>query len=150
MKVKSKLAQTATSYLFVMFILSETLVAASPAVDVPDKTIAMKRAGNMPIVLTNDTGKLIRGENHFCLLFQGGNPTSASNIQDVSVDFRLLVGRLQEEPVTAHLSRNSVNRYCGDITLGSKYYQPSSYYAFVHYLEAPGKKKSARLHVTVK
>ncbi|WP_263356597.1 hypothetical protein [Acidicapsa ligni] len=150
MKAKSELFRKATSYLFVMFILGETFVAASPAVNVPDKTIATKRARNMSIVLTNDTGKLTRGENHFCVLFQGGNPTSVSNIQGVSVDFRLLVGRLQEEPTTAHLRQNGVNRYCGDITLGSKYYQPSSYYAFVHYVEATGKKKSARLHVTVK
>jgi hypothetical protein len=101
-------------------------------------------------VLTNDTGKLTPGENHFCVQFQSGSPTRAVDIREVSVDFRLLVGRIQEEPITAHLSRNHTDRYCGHIDLGSRYYQPSSYYAFVRYVEATGKKTSARLFLTVR
>lgn len=150
MKAKSQMIRTATAYFFVMFIFGEMSAAASTSVDVLDKTIASKRTGSVVIVLTNDTGKLTPGENHFCVLFQGGRPTRAGTIREVSVDFRLLVGRIQEEPITAHLGQNGADRYCGLINLGSQYYRPASYYAFVRYVEATGKKKSMRLLITVK
>ena len=129
--------------------LGEMFVSASTSVDVPDKTITSKRTGGMVFVLANDTGKFVSGENHICVLFQSGSPTLAGDIREVSVDFRLLVGRLQEEPMTAHLSQNGTDRYCGHINLGPQYYRPASYYAFVRYVEVNGKKKSARLFVTV-
>jgi hypothetical protein len=150
MKAKSKMIRTAASYLFVMCILGEMFGAASTTVDVSDKTIASKRTGSIVIALTNDTGKLTPGENHFCILFQRGNPAPAGDIGEVSVDFRLLVGRIQEEPITANLDQNGADRYCGRINLGAQYYHPASYYAFVRYVEATGKKRSARLFLTVK
>ena len=127
----------------VMFILAEMSVAAT--VDVPDKTIASKRIGSMVVVLANDTGKLIPGENHFCVLFQNSSPPRGADFREVSVDFRLLVGRLQEESITAHLSQNGPDRYCGRINLAPQYYRPASYYAFVRYTEANREKKSTRL-----
>jgi len=150
MNAKSKMTRTATSFLFAMFILGEMSVSASTTVDIPDRTIASKRTGSMVVVLANDTGKLTPGENQFCALLQNGNPTRAADIREVSVDFRLLVGRIQEKPMTAHLSQNGADRYCGLINLGSQYYRPASYYAYVRYVEATGKKRSTRLFLTVK
>src|SRR4030081_418509 len=143
MKAKSKMIRTATSFLLAMFILAEMSVAAT--VDVPDKTIASKRIGSMVVVLANDTGKLIPGENHFCVVFQNSSPPRAADFREVSVDFRLLVGRLQEESIAAHLSQNGPDRYCGRINLAPQYYRPASYYAFVRYTEANREKKSTRL-----
>ncbi len=150
MKAKSKTIRTAASYLFVMFIVGEMFGAASTTVGVSDKTIASKRTGSVVIALTNDTGKLTPGENHFCILFQRGGSASTGDIREVSVDFRLLVGRVQEKPITANLDQNGADRYCGQINLGTQYYHPASYYAFVRYVEATGEKKSARLFLTVK
>jgi hypothetical protein len=150
LKGKSKMIQTATSYLFAMFILVEMLAAASTALDAPDKTIAAKRTSSVVIVLTNDTGMLTSGENHFCVLFQSRSPTPAEVIREVSIDFKLLVGRIQEAPITVHLNQNGADQYCGHINLGSQYYHPANYYALVRYVEATGKKKSSRLFLTVK
>jgi hypothetical protein len=66
------------------------------------------------------------------------------------VDFRLLVGRIEEQPMTAHLSQNGEDRYCGDINLGPQYYRPASYYVFVRYIEATGKKNRTRLSLSVR
>jgi hypothetical protein len=133
-----------------MFILGEMFAASSTTVNVSDKTIISRRTGSVVIVLTNDNGKLTPGENHFCVLFQSRSPIRAGDIREVSVDLRLLVGRLQEEPITAHLNQDGPGRYCGHMNLGPQYYRPASYYAFVRYVEATGKKKSIRLMLSVR
>jgi hypothetical protein len=150
MKVESKMTWAAASCFFTMLILGATLSAASPTVNIPEKTIASKQVGNIVIALTNETGQLTSGENHFCVLFQNAVPAQTIDVQDVIVDFRLLVGRIQEMPRTAHLSQSGAGRFCGPINLGPQYYSPASYYAFVRYVESTGKKKSVRLSLTVK
>ncbi len=150
MKVSSKVFRACACWLCAVLVVGGTLSVASHAAEIQEKTIATKRAGSMVITLTNETGKLTSGENHFCVLFQSAVPTDAIDIQDVTVDFRLLVGRIEEKPRTAHLSQSGAGRYCGLINLGLQYYSPSSYYAFVRYVDATGKKKSARLFLTVK
>ena len=150
MKAKSKVIRIATSYLFVMFILGEMFATASTTGEVPDKTIATKRIGSGFIMLTNDTGKLTPGENHFCVLFQNRGPTPIVDIREVSVDFRFIIGRMQGKAIPARLIQDGTGRYCGDINLGPQYYHPAGYYAFVRYVETTGKKKTARLVVTVK
>lgn len=150
MKVKSNLVRTAASCLFVMFFFGVAFAAASTPEDAHEKTVTSTRKGSLVIALTNDTGKLTPGENHFCVLFQSVSPSTAIDIQEVSVDFTLLVGRIEEAPLTAHLSANGVFRFCGRIDLGRQYYHPASYYAFVRYVEATGKKTNVRLFFAVK
>jgi hypothetical protein len=150
MNVQSKMIRTVTFYLSVMFILSETFAAASITVDVHEKTIASMTKGNLIIALTNETGKLMAGANHFCVLFQRRGSSPTIDIQEVSVAFTLLVGRIHEARITTLLDQNGPDRYCGQIDLGPQYYRPASYYAVVRYVEAAGKKKSARLSLTVK
>ena len=149
MKVKSKLIWTATSSLFVIFTLGETYAESIPE-DHHEKTIASTRTGNLVIALTNDAGKFTPGGNDFCVLFQSSSSSAAIDIREVSVDFTLLVGRIHEAPITAHLIQNVADRYCGHIDLGPQYYRPASYYAVVRYVEVTGKKKSARLSLTVR
>lgn len=150
MKVKSNSVRTAASCLSVMFFFGAAFAAASAQEDVQEKTIASKRSGSLVVVMANEAGNLTPGENHFCVLFQNVSPSTAIDIQEVSVDFVLLVGRIEEAPLTAHLSPNGVHRFCGHMDLGRQYYRPASYYAFVRYAEATGKKKSARLPVAVR
>ena len=149
MKVKSKLIWTATSSLFVIFILGEKYAASIPEGH-NEKTIASTRTGNVVIALTNDTGKFTPGGNDFCVQFQSISSSPAINARDVSVDFTLLVGRIHEAPITAHLIQNGADRYCGRMDLGPQYYRPASYYAVVRYVEANGKKKNVRLSLTVR
>lgn len=149
MKVRSKLLRTAASCVFAILVLSATLAGASTAEDVQDKTIASKRSGNLVVVVTNEAGKLTPGENHFCVLFQSISPSTAIDVREVTVDFRLLVGRIEEAPITAHLNSIGAQRFCGRIDLGRQYYRPSNYYVFVRCLEATGKKRSIRLFVSV-
>ena len=146
MNAKSKIIRTAASYLLVMFIFGEMFGAAGLLWTFQIRPLHR----SVVIALTNDTGKLTLGENHFCILFQRGSPAPADDIREVGVDFRLLVSRIKEEPITANLDQNGTDRYCGQINLGVQYYHPASYYAFVRYVEAAGKKKSARLFLTVK
>ena len=150
MKVTSKTIRAATTCLFAIFVFGATLAAASTAEDVQEKTIASKRSGSLVVVMTNETGKLTPGENHFCVLFQTIIPSAAVEVTEVSVDFRLLVGRIEEAPLTAHLTPNGVQRFCGRIDLSRQYYRPANYYGFVHYIEANGRKRSMRLFVSVK
>ena len=150
MKVIPKTIWTANTVLFAIFFLGATLAATSSAEGIQEKTIASKRSGNLVVVMTNETGKLTPGENHFCVQFQSISPSTAINIQEASADFRLLVGRIEEAPITAHLSSNGAQNFCGGIDLGRQYYRPANYYVLVHYVEATGKKRSTRLSLAVK
>ena len=97
----------------------------------------------MEIILTNDSGKLVANDNSLCVLFQSVGKTTSAEVRNVSVDFRLLVGRIQERTITAELAQDGVGRYCGHVNLGRQFYTPSSYYAFVRYTDATGKENSA-------
>jgi hypothetical protein len=70
-------------------------------------------------------------------------------VQNVSVDFALLVGRIQEKPIKAHLAREEQGRYCGRVDLGKQYHIPPNYYAFLLYADSAGKKKE-RIFLTVR
>jgi len=150
MRVISRAIWTALAGLFAIFVLGATLAVTSPAEDAQGKTIASKRNGNLVVVMTNEAGELTPGENHFCVLFQSVSPSTAFDIREVSVDFRLLVGKIEEAPMPTTLSSNGAQRFCGRIDLGRQYYRPSNYYAFVRYVEATGKKRSTRLSFAVR
>jgi hypothetical protein len=145
---------TVTSFVALLFLMAFTpgkpLVAVPLFVNSPEKIIASKQTRSMAIVFTNDSGKLTAGDNNFCVLFQSLETATSADVHNVSVDFRLLVGRIQEIPITAQLTQDGIGRYCGRVNLGRQYYTPSSYYAYVHYADATGKKKTAQLHLTAR
>lgn len=111
-----------------MSILGATLARASIGTDGQERTIASTRARHLLVTLTNESGKFTADANRFCVLFQSRSASTAIDIHEVSVDFRLLVGRIQERPLTAYLSPNGSERFCGDINLGRQYYRPANYY----------------------
>jgi hypothetical protein len=148
MRFKSTL--TATSCAFVMSILGETFAKVSATTEAQDKTIASKQTGNLFIRLTNDTGKLINGENYVCVLFQSASSTPAPDMREVRVDFGLRVGRIQEPPITANLTKNGADRYCGHADLEESHYQSASYYTTVRFVEGAGKKRNASFFLTVR
>ena len=115
-----------------------------------EKTIASKRTKDLLITITNAEGGLRGGDNAFCILFQKRETQESVNVQNVGIDFTLLLGRIQEEPISVPLPQDQPGRYCGHVNLGKQYYVPASYYAFVVYTDAGGKKRKERLFLTVK
>jgi hypothetical protein len=115
-----------------------------------ERTIASKRTRNVVITITNADGRLRGGDNEFCVLVQKRETRESLDVQNVSVDFTLLVGRIQEVPIKAQLAQDQPGRYCGHVNLGKQYYVPASYYAFVLYTDAGGKKRKVRLFLSVK
>ena len=115
----------------------KTQVAVRPT----EISITSKRAREVVITITNADGKLREGDNAFCVLLQNKETRKPLDVQNVSVDFTLLVGRIPEEPIRAHLAQDQPSRYCGHVNLGKQHYVPASYCAFVLYTDAGGKKK---------
>lgn len=139
----------AASLLFVASY-SMNLPAQSPFVlGAGEKAISFKRVNDLGIALTNDSGKFSAGENSFCLVVRDQKTMTPVAVQSVRVDFRQLVGRMQEEPITPRLT-DKVGRFCGTVDLGRQYYSAASYYAFVYFTDPHGKKRKARFFLTVK
>jgi hypothetical protein len=126
------------------------LLARRVAVPSTEITVASKRTKDLAIAIMSRDGRLKGGENSFCVVFQRRGTQEPVDVGNVSVDFTLLVGRIQEEPIKAQLTKDQVGRYCGQVNLGKQYYVPASYYAFVRYTDGVGKKRRQRLFLSVK
>ncbi len=150
MKSESKLLSVANISSLAVFALVAVLALTASIAFAQEKTIGSTKSGSWRISLTNEQGRFVADENHFCAVFQSRYPASIEDVGDVTVDFTLLVGRMHERPIMAHLSPTGADRYCGQVNLGPQYYHPASYYAFVRYMDRNGKKRSARLFIAVK
>jgi hypothetical protein len=124
--------------------------AEQAAVRRVEMTIASKRTKDLVVTITNADGRLRGGENSFCVVFNQRAEGKLAVVRNVRANFILLVGRIREEPIKGRLTQDRANRYCGQVNLGKQYYEPASYYAFVFYTDASGKKRKTRLFVTVK
>ncbi len=147
-----KVSTLAACLLFVT-LDSMKLPAQSPLVhtaDTAEKTISFKRVKDLIVELTNGSGRFSAGTNSFCVVVRDQKAMTAVVVQNVSVDFRLLVGRIQETPITVRLIHDADGHYCGSVDLGRQYYRPSNYYVFVHFMDSKGKNRKARLGLTVK
>lgn len=111
---------------------------------------ASKLANDVVIVLMNEQGKLTAGDNDLCVVFRKVETGKPADVQNVSIDFSQLVGRIQETPIKAQVMQDDAGYYRGSINLGRQYYSPASYYAIVRYIDLAGKKRRVRFHLTVK
>ena len=93
--------------------------------------IASGRARGLSIEVTNENGRLRAGENHLCITFRKTETGALVDARNVVAEFSLLVGKIEEKSIVAHLSQKGTGEYCGEIDLGRQYYSPSSYYVFV-------------------
>jgi hypothetical protein len=132
------------------FVTAELLFARQAAVPATETAVASKRKKDLTITITSADGRLKGGENSFCVMFEKKETEEPVDVQNVSLDFTLLVGKIQEEPVKAQLTEDRVGRYCGNVNLGKQYYVPASYYGFVLYTDAAGKKRKERLFLSVR
>jgi hypothetical protein len=133
-----------------MFGLNQLLLDGQAALQTSGLIIASKRTNQLVITITSPDGRLKGGENSFCVMFEKKGTREPMDVENVSVDFTLLVGRIQEEPIRAHLTKDQKGHYCGHVDLGKQYYIPASYYAFVFYTDASGQERKARLFLSVK
>jgi len=113
-----------------------------------EMTIASKRTRDLIITITSADGRLKDGENSFCVVFQKRGTEELVDVRNVSVEFTLLVGRIQEQPIKGRLTEHQTGRYCGQVNLGRRYYAPATHYAFVRYTDGAGKKRKQRLFVS--
>ena len=120
------------------------------AVEHTEMAIASKQTKGVTIALTNAEGRLREHENGFCVVFEQSGTEEPLIVRKVGVEFRLLVGRIQENPISAHLTESKPGRYCGQVNLGKQYYNPAVYYAFVSYTDPIGRKRRTRFFVSVK
>lgn len=132
------------------FVFAELLLAGQATVPETEATVASKRTKDLTITITSASGRLKGGENSFCVMFQKRETEEPVDVESVNVDFALLVGRIQEKPINAQLTQDRTGRFCGDVNLGKQYYVPASYYAFVRYTDATGKKRKERFFLSIK
>ena len=132
------------------FVHAELLLAGPSTVPPTELTVASKRTKDLVITITSTDGRLKGGGNSFCVVFQKRGTQEPVNVGNVSVDFTLLVGRIQEEPIRVQLTEDHIGHYCGQVNLGKQYYVPASYYSFVRYTGGAGKKRKQRLFLSVR
>lgn len=137
-----------------VIVLALAFIVAEPVLAIPGRgsrtgvTVASKRTKNVVITITAADSRLTAGENSLCVKFQGRRTLKPVDVMNVVVDFRLLVGRIEEQPIRSALAEVRKGEYCGRVNLGKLYYDPSSYYVFVHFTDGGGKKRTHRLFVS--
>jgi len=124
---------------------------ASPVASQEARTaIASGHARDLSIELSNENGRLRAGENDLCITFRKTETRTLVDVRNVAVEISLLVGKIEEKPIVAHLSQKGTGEYCGDVDLGRQYYSPSSYYVFVRYIDPASLKRKKRFFVAVR
>lgn len=150
MNCRSQLYRTIATIL-TLSALVVVLSYASPVASQESRTtIASGRAKDLSIELRNENGRLRAGENDLCITFQKTETGTHVEVRNVAAKFSLLVGKIEEKPIVAHLSQKGTGEYCGDIDLGRQYYSPSSYYVFVRYIDPVNNKRKKRFFVAVR
>lgn len=129
---------------------SSLRVFASPQILSPtNATVAVKKTKYLLITLTTADGRLRGGENGFCIVFESRQTRAPAQVQSVSVNFTLLVGKIEERPIEAEIKGSLPGQFCGRVDLGKQYYVPAGYYVFLKYLDATGKRRKQRLFARV-
>jgi len=150
MNFRSQLYRTVARIL-ILSALVVVLSYASPVASQESRTaIASGRAKDLFIELTNENGRLRAGENNLCIKFQKTETGAHVEVRNVAAEFSLLVGKIEEKPIAAHLSYKGAGEYCGKIDLGRQYYSPSSYYVFLRYIDPANNKRKKRFFVAVR
>jgi hypothetical protein len=129
--------------------LAESFSATPPSPCASGTILARGRNKDMLITLMNQQGRLIAGNNDLCVEFRKLETREPADVQNLSVDFRLLVGRIQGIPIKAQVARDGVSSHRCHVNLGRQYYKPANYYVFVRYLDLAGRKRKKRFLLTV-
>ena len=131
------------------FLLAELLLAGPARGSSIAKAVTSKRTRDLVITIMSADGALTAGENDLCVKFQKRATQEPVAVTNVSADFTLLVGRIEERPIRGALVQVQSGQFCGTVNLGKQYYDPANYYVFVRYSDATGKRKRQRLFVSI-
>ena len=100
---------------------------ANPATPSSEVEIAKPQKWKHIKIELKNNGRPFTGRvNHFCVVF------STPEVHDVRVNFRQLVGKIEEPAIPAVLEDQGSGRFCGTVDLGHLWRDPSTYYVIVH------------------
>jgi hypothetical protein len=120
------------------------------ASDKKTDAIVSARNRDLSISVVNDSGEFVSGSNAFCVAFTKAANSYPVSVKDVDVEFAQQVGRIQERPTRAQITESGIGNFCGRVDFGTQYYQPASYYIFVHYTEPSGTRRKCRFFLVIK
>jgi hypothetical protein len=121
-----------------------------PSVRVVEGPLASKHAYGLMIAITSQSGKLTEGLNSICAMFQSAENGFPIEVQNVGIEFTLLVGRNRGRPITAQLAQAATGRYCSNVDLGPQHYFPANYDVVVRYVDAAAKKRKISFGLSLK
>jgi hypothetical protein len=130
--------------------IPELLLAELDSPSPTEMTVASKRTKDLLISITSSDGKLKGEEVSFCVVFERRGTVQPVDVLNVSVEFRLLGGRIYGKPIQGNVTEVQTGRYCGQVNLRNQYFGPASYYALVRYTIGVGKERKQRLFLSVR
>lgn len=149
MRTRSKPHLSISLMLLTVISPSFQIRTSSPGSHPANVTVTAKKTKYLLIAIITPDGRMRGGENSFCIVFKSKETQVPAEVHDVKIDFVLLVGKIEEKPIKAEISRSEDGRFCGRVNLGKQYYVPAGYYAFLTYRDANGKRRRQRLFVRV-
>jgi len=71
-------------------------------------------------------------------------------VRDVEVDFVQQVGKIRERPIHVQVAETGIGHFCGNVDLGSQYYDPAFYYVYMRYADTSGTRRKSLLSFSIK
>jgi hypothetical protein len=130
--------------------LGGTASVGQPSVQVVETPLASKHAYGLAIAITSQSGKLTEGMNSICAVFLSAENALPVEVQNVGIEFTLLVGRNRGRPITTQLAQTAAGRYCGNVDLGPQHYFPANYDVVVRYVDAAAKKRKTSFGLSLR
>jgi hypothetical protein len=132
-----------------MLLAGAAVSSGSALAQAPSQRITSKHSNGMTVMLTNESGKLTEGKNSVCAVFQSIKEGHAAWVQNVEIEFTLLVGRNRGQPITAQMTENAAGWFCGSVDLGQQHYSPATYEIILRYVDVAGKKRKVWFYSSV-
>lgn len=130
--------------------LCVALLSSGYAFGAGEKVIESKRAGDLYISLSTNSGTLAAGKNDYCILFTRAGSAEPAQVEEAVVEFAQQVGKIRHATKTSSPLVEKPGQYCGEVDLGKQYYRPAFYYVNVKYRENNKKKRTCRFFVALK
>lgn len=90
-------------------------------------SVASGRSHDLSIFIVNDSERFVAGSNSFCVVFTKAANAERASAKDVEVEFAQQVGKIRERLTRARITENDNGHFCGNVDLGTQYYDPAFY-----------------------
>ena len=108
-------------------------------------SVASGVSHGLSILIVNNSEKFVAGRNSFCVVFAKAANAEAAPVKDVEVEFAQQVGKIRERPIQAYIAETGTGQFCGNVNLGTQYYDPAFYYVYIRYTDTPGTRRKSIL-----